>query len=90
VEDRDPVGERHRLGLIVGDVDEADAGAPVELLELPAHPLAELRIQVRQGLVEEQDRRLDDEAPGQRHALLLPPGELAREARLEPVEIHQL
>ena len=90
LENGDPVGERHRLRLIVGDVHEGDAGPSLEVLQLPAHPLAELRVEVRQGLVQEKDPGLDHQAPGQRHPLLLASRQLAREAPLETGEVHQL
>src|SRR4051794_39298317 len=44
VDHRDLVGQRQRLGLVVGDVDEGDAGAALQALELDAHLLAELGI----------------------------------------------
>src|SRR5262249_16308729 len=43
----DPVGERHRLGLVVGHVDERDARAALEVLQLPPHPLPQLGVEVR-------------------------------------------
>src|SRR5215468_7274082 len=62
----DPVRERHRLGLVVGHVDERDAGAALKLLQLPAHALTQLGVQVREWLVEQQNAGLDHEAPGER------------------------
>ena len=50
---RDVVGQRERLGLVVGDVDEGDAGAALQLLELGAHALAQLGVEVGQRLVEQ-------------------------------------
>ena len=90
MQDRDPVRQRHRLGLIVGDVDERDAGPPLQVLQLPPHPLAELRVEVRQGLIEQEDLRLDHQAPRQRHTLLLAARELAGEPLFEPGQVHQL
>ena len=86
VEDRDPVGQRHRLRLVVGDVDEGDAGAPLQALELAAHPLAQLGVEIRERLVEQQDRRLHHQRAGQRHALLLAAAELCRMPPFEPLE----
>src|SRR5439155_9533328 len=65
-------------------------GAALQLLQLPAHALAELGVEVRERLVEEQDARLDHEAPGQRDALLLPAAQLARIAALEPGQVDLL
>ena len=87
--DRDVIGERERLGLVVGDVDEGDAGAALQLLELGAHALAQLGIEIGQRLVEQQDRRLDHQRARERDALLLAAGELVGIAALEPGEIDQ-
>src|SRR5881628_4145591 len=66
--------------MIVSDIHE---GHPEPALEDPhLHPklLAELRVEVRKRLVEQQDLRLDDERARHRDALLLPAGELVRPA----------
>jgi hypothetical protein len=60
----------------VGDVDRGDAELALEPLELVAQRLAQLGVQVGQRLVEQQQRRLDDQRAGQREALLLATGEL--------------
>ena len=46
--------------------------------QLDLHLLAQLQVQRSKRLVEQQDRRAVDERPGERHALHLPPRELAR------------
>ncbi len=81
--DGDLVGQRQRLGLVVGDIDEGDAGAALQLLQLDPHALAQLGVEIGERLVEQQDLRLDHEAAGERDALLLAAGKLAREAALE-------
>jgi len=86
----DPVGERHRLGLIVGDVDERDAGATLELLQLPAHALAELGVEVRERLVEEQDAGSTTRLLARATRLLLAAAQLARISLLEPPEVDEL
>ena len=53
----DEVGERHRLFLAVGDVDEGDAEPRLQLLELGAHADLEEGIERRQRLVEQQRSR---------------------------------
>ena len=55
VDHGDLVGQRQRLGLVVGDVDEGDAGAALQVLQLAAHLLAELGVEVGQRLVEQED-----------------------------------
>ena len=76
--DRDQVGQRHRLLLVVGDEDARRAQAQVEMLDLGAHPAAERGVEVAERLVEEEDERLLDERPAERDALLLAARELAR------------
>ena len=77
MEHDDAVRQRHRLGLVVRDVDESDAGAPLQALELGAHALAQLGVEIGERLVEQQDRWLNDQRAGQSHALLLAAAELA-------------
>ena len=88
--DHDAVGDHHRFGLIVGHVDGRD---PDPLLQRPdeeTHLLAELRVEVGQGLVQQEDARLDDHGPGEGDALLLAAGELAGLALPEVAELHRL
>ena len=66
---------------------------PTPLLERPdeeAHLFAELRVEVREGLVEEENARLDDHRAGERDALLLAARELAGVALPEVAELHRL
>jgi len=77
VEDGDAVGHRHRLRLVVRDVDGRRVQVLLELLELRAHLRAQLRVQVRQRLVEQEHLRVADDGPPERDALLLATGELA-------------
>ena len=93
VHDRDVVGDRHRLLLVVGDQD----GGDVDLVVQAPQPLAQLRAHLRveraERLVEQQHARLDRERAGERHALALAAGELARVALVvagEPDDAEQL
>ncbi len=74
--DGDVRGQRERLDLVVGDVDRGDAELALQPLELVPQVLAQLGVEVGQRLVEQQQRRLDDQRAGQREALLLAAGEL--------------
>ena len=76
--DRDPVAHAHRLFLVVGDEDERDAELALEQLELDLHLLAQLAVERAERLVEQQHARAVDERPGERDALLLAAGQLAR------------
>ena len=51
----DAVGHGHRLGLVVGDVDEGAAELLVQVLELGAHVDAQLGIEARERLVHQID-----------------------------------
>ena len=61
----------------------------VDRLELCAHLEAELRVQVRERFVEQEDDRLANERTTHRHALALTTGELARTAVHEISEAEQ-
>ncbi len=87
---RDVAGQRQRLDLVVGDVDRGDAELALQPLELVAQRLAQLGVEVGQRLVEQQQRRLDDERPGQREALLLAAGELGGLTLGVRGELHRL
>ena len=76
VHDRDPVGHRQRLLLVVGDVDERDPDLLLDPLELDLQALAELQVERAERLVEEQDLRQVDDGAGESDALLLAAGEL--------------
>ncbi|MNG17487.1 hypothetical protein D3C84_1014770 [compost metagenome] len=58
----------------MGDEDEGDAGFFLHALEFDLHFLAQLEVQRRQRLVEQQHLGLRRQGPGQRHALLLATG----------------
>ena len=75
------IGQRHRLVLAVGDVDEGDAELLLQPLQLGAHLDAQERVERRQRLVEQQDLRLGDQRARERDALLL----AARQLRRQPL-----
>ena len=87
VQDRDPVPHRHRLDLVVRDVDRGRSDRLLEVFELLARARPQLRVQVGERLIQEKDRGLAHERPGERDPLPFAPGELARLAlqqRLDP------
>ena len=93
VHHHDAVGERHRLALVVRDQDGRRADGALDLAQLDLHLLAQLGVEVRQRLVEQQDLRPDHQRAGERHALLLAARELARKAAgelAEPDEVERL
>ena len=77
-EDRDPVAHRHRLGLIVGDVEGRRTDSPLQRRDLAPHLDPQLRVEVRERLVHQEGRRLANDRPAHRHPLALAAGELAR------------
>ena len=58
----------------------------LQLLDLDAHVLAKLCVEIAQRFVEQQQLGLDDQRPGERNALLLTAAELAWITFLEVVE----
>ena len=85
----DAVRGHHGLGLVVGDVDGRDLQGLVHPPDLEPHLLPEVRVQVRERLVQEQDRGLHDERAREGDALLLPARQLARIPVRVPLEPHQ-
>ena len=86
----DAVGHRHRLDLVVRDVDRRRLQALVQRLDLGAHRDAQLGVEVRQRLVEQEDLRVAHDGASHRDALALSAGELARKALQVRVEIEDL
>ena len=67
----DAVGQRHGFTLIMGDQDRGGADGALDLAQLDLHLLAQLGVEIRERLVEQQHVRLDDQRARQRDALLL-------------------
>ena len=82
----DAVRHRHRLDLIVGDVDRRRPQPLVQFLDLGAHLHAELGVEVGERLVEEEDARVANDRAAHGHPLPLAAGELAREAAEERLQ----
>ena len=76
----DAVGDRQRLLLVVGDVDGGDAEAALDVADILAQLDAQLRVEIGQRLVHEQQRRADRHGARQADALLLAAGHLGRQA----------
>ena len=87
--DRDAVAHGERLFLVMGDEDEGDAGAPLQVLQFAAHLLAKLQVEGGQGLVQQQHVGMVGERPGERHALLLAARKLGRPAPAQPRHLDQ-
>ena len=82
----DAVAHRHRLDLVVGDVDRRHAEVALEPADLGAHLHAELGVEVGERLVHQERRRLAHDRAAHRDPLPLAARErlrLALEVRLE-------
>src|SRR5499425_328116 len=90
VHQRDAIGEAERLDLIVSDEEHGDAEATLEELDLRAHLLAELRVEVAERLVEEEEIRLVDEGPAEGEALHLSAAQERARPFAEPAEADQV
>ena len=67
----DLVGQAHRLGLVVGDVDAGQAELALDLADFPPHVDPQLGVEIGQRLVKQQYRGFHDQCPGQGDPLLL-------------------
>ena len=79
IEDRDPRRQRQRFALVVGDEDERRSEVLMQALHLVLHPPAQMLVQRRERLVEQKNRRLEDERARQRDPLLLAARQLRRQ-----------
>ena len=85
----DPVRERERLLLVVRDEDRRDAELALDLANGPAQFLADLRVECAEGLVHQQHLRPVRQGARHGNPLLLPAGELRRQAVVHALERHE-
>ncbi len=76
--DHDPVGERHRLDLVMRHVEHVLLDALAHQRELGPHLTAQLGVKVGQRLVEEEDGGVAHQRPPHGDALALTAGERRR------------
>lgn len=69
--DDDAVGQRQRLFLVMCDIDGRRADQFVNAPDFGAHLDPQFGVEVRQRLIHQHQRRLDDDGARDRHALLL-------------------
>ncbi len=74
----DLVGHRHRLDLVVGHIDRRGREPLVQLADLGAHLHAQLGVEVRQRLVEQEHLRIAHDGAAHGHPLALSARERAR------------
>jgi hypothetical protein len=87
---RDAIRHRHRLLLVVGHDQEGGAKPDLDVHELELGLLAQLLVECRERLVEEQHLRLFRQRAGKRDALPLPARELIGPAIGQALELHEL
>src|SRR5262249_6991944 len=87
VHHRHPIGERHRLRLIVGDIDEGRAAFAMAAGQFLLHGFAQMDIEVGERLVEQHHGGLHGEAAGERDALALAAGQFVRPALGQRYEV---
>jgi hypothetical protein len=72
VHHRNAVRHDERLALVVRDEHRGNAEPALQARDLDSHLVAQLQVEIRQRLVEQQHRRIDDERASERDALALP------------------
>jgi len=87
-EHRHAIGNGHRLLLVVRDVHRRHAQGALQLAQLDACLQAQLGIEVRQRLVEQEEPRLAHDRACQRTALLLAARQLSRLAVEQMLDVH--
>ena len=85
-----PVRNHEGFGLIVGYKQGCDACFSLNILYQLTHLLAQIGIEVAQGLIQQQNGRLQYQGPGQTYALLLATGQLVDFALPQAVKFRQL
>src|SRR5262249_7311536 len=75
----DAVRHGHRLGLVMGDIDEGRVQPPVQRLELGAHVDSQFGVEAGQRLVHQEHGGIGDDGAGERHALALAARALPRQ-----------
>ena len=73
----------------MGDEDGGDPELALDFLDLDLHGGAQVPVERRERLVEQQHLGTDDERARQRDALLLAARQLARSAVLQTVKLHE-
>ena len=82
-DDGDAAPDRHRLDLVVRDIDRRHAELGLEVRDLCPHLKAQARVEVGERLVHQERLRLTHHRAAHRHALALAAGEVA----WAPVEV---
>ena len=84
--DRDAIGHRHRLDLVVGHVDRGDAGCALEAGDLDPHLAAQARVEIGQRLVHQESAGVTHQRPAHGDTLPLSARKLSRPALKQRLE----
>ncbi|EGE58067.1 hypothetical protein RHECNPAF_35000121 [Rhizobium etli CNPAF512] len=87
--DGDAACQRHRLDLVMGDINHCGLEHLMQPLDLGAHLHAQLGVEIGERLVEEEDLRLAHQRAADRDALALAARELARLAIEEVFDLQE-
>ena len=87
--DDEAIRHAQRLVLVMRHHHRGEAELLLQLADLDAHLLAQLGVEIRQGLVEQEHVGAEGERAGERDPLLLAARELARQALAEAFEPHE-
>jgi len=85
---RDAVGERHGFFLVVGDEKKSDAELALQSFQFALHLLAQVGVERRERLVEQEQQGTIDERARKGHALLLAATQLGRTGLREFLDLH--
>ena len=80
---------RHRLDLVVGDIDDGGADALMQPLDLHPHLDAQLGVEIGERLVEQEQQGIAHQRAAHRHALALAAGQLRRLAAEQRLDLQQ-
>ena len=90
VDHDDAVRERHRLDLIVGDIDHRALQLAVQFRQFVTHLHAQLGIEIGERLVEQEDLRIADDRPTDRDPLTLATRQLMRQPIQQHIQLQRL
>ena len=74
LQDHDAIGKRHRLDLVMGDIHESLAEFLMQALELGAHLVPQLRVEVGKRFVEKEEASVADDGAADCNPLPLAAG----------------
>jgi hypothetical protein len=90
IEDRDPIGQRQGLSLIVGYVDEGRAGLAMKTSQFGFHLDLDAKVEGGQGFIEEQHPRAIHQRARERDPLRLAARHLVTSTLREPAQADEL